>query len=194
MARLYIQDIVRLHGVPVNIVSDRDPRFTSRFWRSFQSALGTSLSLSTAYHLETDGLSERTIRTLEDMLRAILRFGLKSKLSPRFIGPFELLESVGDLSYRLALPPCLSSIHDVFHVSLLKRYVADESHIFHPSEVQLDSDLSYMERPIQILDRKDKVLRNKIIPLVLVPWQRRGTEEATWELESRMGSKHPKLF
>ena len=304
MARLYIQEIVRFHGVPVSIVSDRDPRFTSRFWGSFQQALGTTLSLSTAYHPETDGQSERTIRTLEDMLRScvmdfgpawqdhlpliefaynnsfhrsigmspfealygrrcrtplfweevgerqvegpeliqqamdkvlvikqriktaqdrqasnantkrrplhfdagekvflkvspfrrILRFGLKGKLSPRFIGPFEILECVGDLAYRLALPPYLSSVHNVFHVSLLRRYVADESHVLHPTEVQLNPDLSFVERPVSILDRKDKVLRNKTIPLVLVQWQRRGTEEATWELESRMRSEHPELF
>ena len=123
-----------------------------------------------------------------------MRFGLKGKLSPRFIVPFEILEVIGDLAYRLALPPYLSSIHDVFHVSLLRRYVADESHILHPSEVQLETDLSYVEGPMRILDWKDKVLRNKIIPLVLVQWQRRSTEEATWELESRMRSDHPELF
>ncbi|XP_073289859.1 uncharacterized protein [Primulina huaijiensis] len=123
--------------------------------------------------------------------RRILRFGIKVKLSPRFIGPFEILESVGDLAYKLALPLYLSCIQNLFHVSLLRLYVADESHILHPSEFQLDSDLSYVEGPVQILDRKNKVLRNKIISLVLVHWQRRGTEEATWELESRMHSEHP---
>ncbi|XP_073153357.1 uncharacterized protein [Henckelia pumila] len=66
------------------------------------------------------------------------------------------------------------------------KYVADESHILHPTEVQLDQDLSYVERPLRIFDRKDKVLRNKSIPLMKVQWQRRGTEKATWELERRM--------
>lgn len=75
-----------------------------------------------------------------------------------------------DLAYRLALSPYLLSIHDVFHVYLLRWYAADESQILHPSEVQLDKNLSYVERPSQILDRKDKFLRNKIIPLVLVQW------------------------
>ena len=70
LARLYIKEIVRLHGVPATIISDRDPRFTSRFWGAFQKAFGTRLSLSTAYHPQTDGQSERTIQTLEDMLRA----------------------------------------------------------------------------------------------------------------------------
>ncbi|XP_073120865.1 uncharacterized protein [Henckelia pumila] len=124
----------------------------------------------------------------------ILRFGLKRKLSPRFIGPFEILESVGDLVYIQVLPPYLSSIHDVFHVSLLKRYVADEPHIFQPSKVQLDTYLTDMERPLRIMGHKDKVLHNKIIPLVLFQWKRRGTEEATWELESCMRLEHPELF
>ena len=70
LARMYIKEIVRLHGVPSTIISDRDPRFTSRFWEAFQRAFGTQLSLSTAYHPQTDGQSERTIQTLEDMLRA----------------------------------------------------------------------------------------------------------------------------
>ncbi|XP_073138686.1 uncharacterized protein [Henckelia pumila] len=101
-------------------------------------------------------------------LRKVMRFGLKGKLSPRFVGQFEILEKVGDVSYCLALPPYLSNINYVFHVSLLRQYVADESHILHPTKVQLEHDLSYVERPLKILDRKDKVLRNKCIPLVMV--------------------------
>ncbi|XP_073154123.1 uncharacterized protein [Henckelia pumila] len=123
-----------------------------------------------------------------------MRFDLKGKLAPRFIGPFEILEKVGDMSYRLALPLYLSGIHNVFHVSLLRQYVADESHVLHPTEVQLDPDLSYVEKPLRILNRKDKVLRNKRIYLVMIQWHRRGTEEATWELEIRMRFEHPELF
>ncbi|XP_073153728.1 uncharacterized protein [Henckelia pumila] len=126
--------------------------------------------------------------------RKVMRFGLKEKLATRFIGPFEILEKVGDVAYHLVLPSYLSSMHNVFHVSLLHLYVADESHILHPMEVQLEPDLSYVEKPLRILERKDKVLRNKRIPLVMVQWQRRGTEETTWELESRMCSEHPELF
>ena len=72
LAELYINEIVRLYGVPVSIVSDRDPRFTSRFWPKLQNALGTALHFNTAFHPQTDGQSERTIQTLEDMLRACL--------------------------------------------------------------------------------------------------------------------------
>ena len=72
LAEKYLQEIVKLHGIPVSIVSDRDPRFTSMFWQAFQKALGTKVHLSTAYHPQTDGQSERTIQTLEDMLRACM--------------------------------------------------------------------------------------------------------------------------
>ncbi|XP_073064076.1 uncharacterized protein [Primulina eburnea] len=126
--------------------------------------------------------------------RGTVRFGKKSKLSSRFIGPYEILESVGDLAYRLALPPALSGVHDVFHVSMLRKYHPDPSHVLPPDEVELDQTLSYIERPIQILDRKDKQLRNKLIPLIKVQWNRHGVEEATWELKDKMRQKYPELF
>ncbi|XP_073159301.1 uncharacterized protein [Henckelia pumila] len=164
MARLYIHDIVRLHGVPLRIISDRDPRFTSRFWGSLQRAL------------------------------KVMRFGLKWKLAPRFIGLFEILEKVGDVAYRVTLPPYLSSMHNIFHVMLLGQYIAEESHILHSTEVQLEHDFLYMYKPLKILEKKDKLLWNKCIPLVMVQWQRRGTEEPNSELESRMRSEYPEFF
>ncbi|XP_073121613.1 uncharacterized protein [Henckelia pumila] len=98
---------------------------------------------------------------------------------------------VNDRDHSLALSPYLSSIHDVLYVSLLRRYVADDSHILQPSEVHLDTDLTYVERPLRILDHKVKMLRTKAIPLVLVQWQRQRTEEVTWELEIRMRADYP---
>ncbi|KAL6508663.1 hypothetical protein OROGR_023374 [Orobanche gracilis] len=97
--------------------------------------------------------------------RGIFRFGNKGKLSPRFIGPFEILERVGSLAYRLALPPALSRIHNVFHVSQLRKYIADPSHILQFDEIEIADDHSYVERPVQILERRTKQLRNKTIPL-----------------------------
>ncbi|KAK5842878.1 hypothetical protein PVK06_005294 [Gossypium arboreum] len=304
LAELYVCQIVRLHGVPISIVSDRDPRFTSRFWKKLQEALGTKLHFSTAFHPQTDGQSERIIQILEDMLRCcilefsgswerylpliefaynnsfqssikmalyealygrkcrtplfwtelgeskifgvdlikdaeqkvkvireslkaatdrqksyadlkrkdieyqvgdkvflkvspwkkILRFGRKGKLRPRFIGPYEISKRVGPVAYRLILPPELEKIHDVFHVSMLRRYRSDPSHVINLSEVEIQSDLSYEEEPIRILAREVKELRNKRVPLVKVLWLKHGVEEATWETENAMKERYPNLF
>ncbi|GKC55229.1 putative reverse transcriptase domain-containing protein [Tanacetum coccineum] len=208
LARLYLNEIVARHGVPISIISDRDSRFTSRFWQSMQEALGTRLDMSMAYHPQTDGQSERTIQTLEDMLRAVrcapfealygrkyrspimwaevgegqligpelvqettekisqikdrlkaardrqksyadkrrkplefsvgdyvllkvspwkgvVRFRKKGKLAPRFVGPFEIIEKVGLVAYRLDLPEELNDVHGTFHVLNLKKCLAD---------------------------------------------------------------------
>ncbi|KAM6542984.1 hypothetical protein CsatB_029777 [Cannabis sativa] len=127
-------------------------------------------------------------------MKGIRRFGKKGKLSPRFIGPFEILEKVGQVAYRLALPPALSGVHNVFHVSMLRKYVSDTTHILSYEDIELQTDLSYEEQPVQILDRKEKVLRNKTIPLVKVLWRNSKVEEATWELESQMRELYPELF
>ena len=263
LSEIFLQEIIRLHGTPSSIVSDRDPRFTSRFWKGFQAAWGTRLKFSTAFHPQTDGQSERTIQTLEDMLRAcalewtgnwdeylclvefaynnswqasigmapfellygrkcrapicweevgekiiegpelvqitndkvtfareklkeaqsrqksyadqhrrplefkvgdhvflkvspcrgVRRFGIKGKLSPRFIGPFEILERIGEVSYRLALPPQLSHVHNVFHVSLLRGYNYHPLHVISYPLHTIHEDLSYEEEPEAILDR-----------------------------------------
>ncbi|KAJ8768935.1 hypothetical protein K2173_023930 [Erythroxylum novogranatense] len=123
-----------------------------------------------------------------------MRFGKKGKLSPRYVGSYEILERIGPLAYRLALPPELSQIHDVFHVSMLRRYRSDPSHIIQTSEVQLSDDLSYEEMLVAILDSKEKVLRNKIIQLVKVLWRNHTVEEATWEPLDAMKEKYPHLF
>jgi len=304
LADKYMKEIVRLHGVPVSIVSDRDTRFRSHFWESLQESLGTRLKFSTSYHPQTDGQSERTIQILEDMLRAcmiefkgswedylhlaefsynnsyqasikmapfealygrkcrspicwdevgerrllgpeiliqttdkvriirdhlraaqsrqkswadtkrrplefrtgdhvflkisptkgVIRFGTRGKLSPRYIGPFEILDRVGDVSYRLALPPSLDGVHNVFHVSQLRKYVKDENHILDHSELELQPDLSYQEQPMAILDKSVKTLKNKAIPLVLVSWNRHVPGEATWEREDVIRERYPQLF
>ena len=100
--------------------------------------------------------------------RKMLRFGKKGKLSSRFIGPYEVLERIGPVAYRLALPPELAKLHDVFHVSMLRKYHSDESHILPVQEIKVQKDLSYDEEPKAILDREVKQLRNKQVPLVKV--------------------------
>ena len=126
--------------------------------------------------------------------RKVLRFGKKGKLSPRFIGPFEVLERIGPVAYRLALPPELAKLHDVFHVSMLRKYRSDESHILPVQEIQVQEDFSYDEEPKAILDREVKQLRNKQVPLVKVLWQHHGREEDTWEPKVTMRAQYPQLF
>jgi hypothetical protein len=126
--------------------------------------------------------------------RGLSRFGRKGKLSPRYIGPFDIIERIGEVAYRLALPPKLSGVHDVFHVSMLRRYEPDPSHVLEWSELELEADASYGEQPIRILDAREQVLRGKTIPLVRVLWGNQGKEESTWEREDEVREKYPHLF
>ncbi|KAK1432277.1 hypothetical protein QVD17_09172 [Tagetes erecta] len=304
MAEIYVNDIVSRHGVPVTIVSDRDTRFTSRYWRKFQEEMGTKLLISTAYHPQTDGQTERTIQTLIDMLRAciidfggnwdehlplvefsynnsyhasikmapfemlygrkcrtpvswgevgqrelahkdvvaktnekidivrarlkaaqdrqkayadrrrrsiefqvgdfvllkvspwkgIIRFRKRGKLSPRYIGPFKILARVGQVAYRLELPSKLNGIHDTFHVSQLRKCLADEMAYVPLDDIEIDEKLNYVEKPVAIKDFKEKILRNKVIRQVLVQWKHRKGSDLTWESEDEMREHYPTLF
>ncbi|PKI38846.1 hypothetical protein CRG98_040763 [Punica granatum] len=126
--------------------------------------------------------------------KGIIRFGKKGKLSPRYIGPYEILERIGKVAYLLALPPELSRIHNVFHVSMLRKYIPDPSHVLSYQPVELNEDLTYEEEPVEILDRKERVLRTKRIPLVKVLWKSHSIEEATWEPEDSTRVQYPYIF
>ena len=115
------------------------------------------------------------------------------KLSPRYMGPYDVIEKIGDVSYRIALPPQLSRLHDVVHVSQLKKYHPDPSHVIEPEEVELEDNLTYRVEPERILDVKDKQLRNKTIHLVKVFWRGMTPGDATWEAEEQMREKYPQL-
>ncbi|KAD4586271.1 hypothetical protein E3N88_23872 [Mikania micrantha] len=228
MAEIYVKDVVSRHGVPVTIVSDGDTRFTSHFWKNFQEELGTKLLLSTTYHPQTDGQSERTIQTLEDIyhsglemppfevlygrkcrtpvcwgevgpkelaskkvvkvtneridqIRAHLKAAQDRQKSPRFIGPFKIIPRIGEVPYCLELPEELSEIHNAFHVSYLRKCLADESTYVPMEDLVIDDKLNYIEKPVAIFDRKVKQLRNKTISQVMVQWQNRRGSDATWE-------------
>nr|GEY83657.1 hypothetical protein [Tanacetum cinerariifolium] len=126
--------------------------------------------------------------------RGARRFGLKGKLSPRFIGPFEILDRVGEVSYRLALPPQLSHVHNVFHVSLLRGYNYHPYHVVQYPFDKIREDLSFAEEPEAILDRQELVIRKKTIPLVKVLWKNHPEREATWENKEMMRTDYPHFF
>ncbi|GJT03812.1 putative reverse transcriptase domain-containing protein [Tanacetum coccineum] len=200
------REIVRLHCTPTSIVSDRDPKFTSHFWKGLQKAWGTRLKFSTTFHPQTDGQSERTIQTLEDMLRACALewtgFAIKRRLivlgsrasQSSIHRPFESLERIGEVAYRLTLPPQLSHVHDVFHVSLLRGYHYHPLHVASYPFDQIQPDMSLSEEPESILDRQERVMRNKVIPFVKILWKNHPEREATWETEESMRASYPHFF
>ncbi|XP_070676297.1 uncharacterized protein [Malus domestica] len=197
LAKLFISQIVKYHGVPVNIISDRDPRFTSKFWIAFQEALevgervlvGPEIVDVTTQNVQVVKSNLKAAQDRQKSLadkhaidrkydvgdwvflklspwKGIVRFGKKGKLSPRYIGPYMITERVGEVAYRLELPPELYKVHDVFHVSMLRHYVSNLSHVIPPQPLEINSDLTYDEEPVTLLDWKDKELRNKIVRLV----------------------------
>ena len=95
-----------------------------------------------------------------------MRFEIRGKLSPRYVGPFEILDKVGEVAYRLALPPVLSGIHNVFHISILRRYISNPNHMIEWESLPLSRDLSYEEQPVRIMDCNDQVLHHRCIPYV----------------------------
>ncbi|GJS32991.1 putative reverse transcriptase domain-containing protein [Tanacetum coccineum] len=243
-----------------------------------QEALGTRLDMSTTYHPQTDGQSERTIQTLEDMLRAcfldfggswdvhlplvefsynnsyhssvrcapfealygrkcrspimwaevgegqligpelvqettekisqikdrlkaalspwkgVVCFGKKGKLEPRFVGPFEIIEKLGPVAYRLDLPEELNGVHDTFHVSNLKKCLADPTLKVPLDEIRVDAKLNFVEEPVEILEREFKKLKRSRIAIVKVRWNSKRGHEFTWEREDQMKLNYPHLF
>ena len=111
--------------------------------------------------------------------KGVVRFGKKGKLNPRFIGPFEILERIGSVAYKIALPPSMCHIHNIFHMSMLRKYIPDPSHVIEYEPNAIEKDLFYKEEPIQIIDKKEKILRNRIITLVKVIWKHHPANEAT---------------
>nr|GEV46793.1 putative reverse transcriptase domain-containing protein [Tanacetum cinerariifolium] len=179
LKRMYLKEVATRHGIPVSSICHRDPRFASNFWRSFQKDLGTSLDMSTVYHLQNDRQSKRTIQTLEDMLRAcvinfekgwvnhlsLVEFSynnsyhtsikaapFEGKLNPRYVGPFKVLEKVGFIAYMLELPQELSRVHNTFHVSNFKKCYADEPLDVPLNGLHFDDKLHFVEEPIEIMD------------------------------------------
>jgi hypothetical protein len=119
------------------------------------------------------------------------RFGVKGKLAPRYIGPFPILETCGTTAYKLDLPPSLARVHDIFHISHLKKCLKAPMDVVLPEVTPLEVDLSYPEHPIKVLDQKDHVMRCKTTKFFKIQWSNHTEEEATWESEDFLRSRHP---
>nr|GEX70803.1 reverse transcriptase domain-containing protein [Tanacetum cinerariifolium] len=185
LTRLYIKEIVSWHGVPISIISDHDSHFTSRFWQSLQSALGTQIDMSTTYHPEIDGQTPQ---------KGVIHFGKRGKLNPRYIGPFKILEQIGPVAYKLELPKELSNVHNTFHISNLKKYLSNESLSIPMKELQLDNKLNFVEEAVEIMDREIKQLKRSRIPIIKVRWNSKRGLKFTWEGEDEIRAKYPHLF
>ncbi|KAD6119099.1 hypothetical protein E3N88_10370 [Mikania micrantha] len=127
-------------------------------------------------------------------LKGVVRFGAKGKLAPRYVGLFEITQRIGPVAYRLRLPDELSGVHYVFHVSNLKRCLADESLVIPLEEIQVDEQLHFIEEPVEIMDREVKRLKRSRIPIVKVRWNSKRVPEFNWEREDHMKTKYPHLF
>ncbi|GKA17679.1 putative reverse transcriptase domain-containing protein [Tanacetum coccineum] len=216
-SRLYLNEIVARYGVPISITSNHDSRFISRFCQSMQEALGTHLDMKSvvrqlcglrlekAARDRQKSYADKRKKPLEFSVgdfvllkvspwKGVVRFGKKGKLSPRFVGPFEIVEKVGPVAYRLDLPEELNGVHDTFHVSNLKKCLADPTLQVPLDEIRVDAKLDFMEEPVEILEREFKKLKRSRIAIVKVWWNSKRGRKFTWEREDQMKLKYPHLF
>nr|GEW17759.1 hypothetical protein [Tanacetum cinerariifolium] len=165
---LYLKEIVCRDGVPVSVISDRDSLFTSRSQQKSYADLKRRL---------TEFEVGDKVMLKVSPWRGVIRFGKRGKLSPRYIGPFKVNERIGPVAYKLELPDKLRGTHDTFHVSNLKRCFVNDDVVIPLDEVQLDDKLYFVEKPVEIIDREVKRLKQSRIPIVKVHWSsRRGPE------------------
>ena len=115
-------------------------------------------------------------------------------MSLRYIGPYEIVKRIKTAAYKLALPPELARLHNMFHVLMLRKYIKDPSHVIEPQTVDLDENVTYEEQPVRILDREVRQLWNKMILMVKVLWHSQTLEEMTWKTEESMQQQYPELF
>jgi hypothetical protein len=127
-------------------------------------------------------------------IRGIKRFGVKGKLAPRYIGPYQIQARRGEVAYQLSLPESLSAMHDVFHMSQLKKCLRVPEEQLPTEDLEVQEDLTYIEKPTQILETADRVTRRSTIRMCKVKWGHHSEEEATWEREDDLRAKYPELF
>ncbi|GJT22018.1 hypothetical protein Tco_0891955 [Tanacetum coccineum] len=160
------------------------------------SMIQTLENIMRAYVIDFGGSYQLSIRCtpFEALYGRDFCFEKKGKLASRYVGPFEILERIGPVAYRLRLPEELSGVHDTFHVSNLKKCLADASLHVPLDEIKVDKTLRFVEEPVEIMDREVKRLKRSKISLVKVRWNSKRGPEFTWEREDYMKSKYPQLF
>ncbi|GKA39937.1 retrotransposon protein, putative, ty3-gypsy subclass [Tanacetum coccineum] len=181
LARLYLNEIIARHGVPVSIIFDPDSHFTSRFWQSLPKGIRNATGYE--YRLPSPNrwpnYADNRRKPLEFSVgdkvllkvspwKGVVRVGKRSKLSPRYVGPLEIIERVGPVAYRLRLPQELVGIHDTFHVSNLKKCLADVNLHVPLEQIKIDKGLCFVEEPIEVMDREVKKLKESKIPIVKI--------------------------
>jgi hypothetical protein len=124
-------------------------------------------------------------------MKGMKTFGVKGKLAPRYIGPFPILEKCGNVAYKLELPPLMAGVHDIFHVSQLKKCLKAPVNVVLSEVAPLEANLTYPEHLVKILDQKDRVTRRKTIKFFKVQWSNHTEEEATSKSEEFLRSRHP---
>jgi hypothetical protein len=300
-AELYMDQIVRLHGIPKTIISGRGTQFAACFWEQLHECLRTKLIRSSSYHPQTDGQTKRINQILEDMLRAsilhfdkswdkclslakfsygksyqaslkmapldalcgrrfctplnwsetrertlfgpnfvkdaeakvkvirenfkmaqmrqksyrdkgtaprhfavgeymylkvsptkgVRRFGVKGKLAPHYIGTYEVIEVCGLVAYRIQLPEQFSAVHNVFHVTQLKKgMLVPENEVITEANAWIEPDFSLIEHPLRVLDQKERKTRRKVVRMYKIQWSHHMEEEATWETEEYLNTKY----
>ncbi|GJS24732.1 putative reverse transcriptase domain-containing protein [Tanacetum coccineum] len=224
LAKMYLKEVVTRHGIPVSIICDRDPRFTSNIWKSLQKDLGTNLdmikfSYNNSYHAsikaapfealygqkcrspvcwaevgEVQLTGLEIVRETTEKIIQIKQRIKRWKLNPRYVGPFKVLEQVGSVAYKLELPQELSRVHNTFHVSNLKKCYAGKPLVIYLDGLHFDDKLQFVEEPVEIMDREVKGLKRSHIPIIKVRWNSKRGPDFTWEREDQFRKKYPHLF
>ena len=127
-------------------------------------------------------------------LKGHQRFGIKGKLAPRYVGPYRIIEKIGAVAYRLELPATLEGVHDVFHVSNLKKCLRVPTEEAPLENLDVQENLTYREHPVRILEEAERRTRNRAIKFLKVQWSNHSEDEATWEREDRLRADYPSFF